>query len=210
MVQLDAETDDLPIPSQLREDDRVRLEANGEPLGIEPTRNLGLLRARGRYVQNLDHDDHLLEAGFDVTAAALDESPELAFAFGDALDLLPDGSTEPNEDNAPIAPGRIEPGALFDLWERCGTVPLHNSGVIWRADVLRAYGGWAAVPGSGDTAAIMAVAEDHPCLYLGVPTVVYRRHAEQTVESPTFVAHQERNWECARMRVRATRALRRS
>ncbi|MBD0283527.1 MAG: hypothetical protein ICV69_15250 [Thermoleophilaceae bacterium] len=96
-------------------------------------------------MQNLDDDDFLLHPGFDATVEVLrDDGGELAFCFGDALDLLEDGRTEPNGDNRMLRPGRIERGVLFDLWERCGFVPLHTSGLLWRTEVLRAYGGWSA------------------------------------------------------------------
>ena len=210
LLQLDGEPD-VALPPLLHDDDRVRIELNGERLGTEPTRNLALRRARAPYLQNLDHDDFLLEPGFDATVEVLrDDGDELAFCFGDALDLLEDGRTEPNGDNRVLEPGRIERGFLFDLWERCGSVPLHTSGLLWRTEVLRAYGGRSAVPGSGDTATIMAVAEDYACFYLRLPTKVYRRHHKQTVHSNTYREHRERNWECAKSRVRATRALRRA
>ena len=209
LVQLDGSADAGAIPSAMRDDARVRIESNGEQLGIEPPRNLALRRARAPYLQNLDHDDFLLAAGFDATVEVLErDRGELAFCFGDALDLLPDGTTEPNHDSRPLVPGRIQPGVLFDLWESSGFVPLHVSGLLWRTELLRAYGGWSAVPGSGDTATIMAVAEDHPSFYLRTATKSYRRHEEQTVETETYRAHQQRNWECAKSRVRATRALR--
>lgn len=208
VLQLDGDAEVDTVPREIRDDPRVRVEANGRHLGVETTRNLGLTRARGRFIQNLDHDDYLLEAGFDVTAEALAAADgDVGFCFGDAVDLHDDGRTEPNGDNRALQPGRIEPGILFDLWEQLGFVPLHNAGVLWRADILRAFGGWSAVPNAGDTATIMAVAERHAALYVKVPTMVYRRHASQTVQSEEYLRRRERNWECAKTRVRAMRAL---
>lgn len=208
VLQLDGDAGADAVPEEIRDDPRVLVEPNGQHLGVETTRNLGLTRARGRFVQNLDHDDHLLEAGFDVTSEALAGADgDVAFCFGDAVDLHDDGRTEPNGDNRALEPGFIEPGTLFDLWEAHGFVPLHNAGVLWRADILRVYGGWAAVPNAGDTATIMAVAERHRALYIGVPTIVYRRHEAQTVQTDEYLRRRERNWECAKVRVRAIREL---
>lgn len=207
LLQLDGPAEPGGMPDSLEADPRVRVESNGAREGVEATRNLALVRARGRFIQNLDHDDFLLEAGFDATAPVLDGDPGLGFCFGDAVDLFPDGHTEPNPDNRALAPGRIEPGALFDLWERVDFVPLHNAGVLWSGEVLRAYGGWAAVPGSGDTAAIMAVSEDFASVYVDTPTIVYRRHTGQTTETDAYLAQRTRSWACVRGRVRAMRAL---
>jgi hypothetical protein len=70
LLPLDGESE-VALPPLLPDDDRVRIELNGERLGTEPTRNLALRRARAPYLQNLDHHDFLLQPSFDATVEVL-------------------------------------------------------------------------------------------------------------------------------------------
>ncbi|WP_334653756.1 glycosyltransferase family 2 protein [Streptomyces acidiscabies] len=87
----------------LPQDPRIRT-ARGRRGGVAITRNLGLSRAEGTLVKNLDQDDVLTPGALTRDIEAL-QDPATGWATSRALDLLPDGTTAAN-DNDP-APGPI-------------------------------------------------------------------------------------------------------
>ena len=197
------------LPAGVRNDPRVRVEANGERLGIAITRNRALMRARGERIQNLDDDDMLTCDSLARLSAALDRHPACAFAFGDSRGADARGALQANL-RAPH--GVLAPGALFDLWMTDGWSertfpPLAPSAIMWRRAILLAAGGWRAMSGCEDTALLMGVAEIYPSVGIGAATIVIREHPARTSLSPAFRAAKTGHWEFIREQVLALRAL---
>ena len=133
------------------DDPRVRyLEHPGhENRGMSAARNLGLRRARGRYVALLDADDVWFPATLAKQAAALEAHPEAAMAFG-STQFWWSWSPEPAKPDWIDWAGRkvsrpdsvIGPPELMTLLlEDRGAVPSPCS-VVYRTDALRAVGGF--------------------------------------------------------------------
>ena len=91
IVQEDGALSDAVRDALPDDDDRVKHAANGEHLGTATTRNFGLARLQGRYVQNLDADDLLLPGALTRIVTSIEEHDGLHWAFGQADDLMPDG-----------------------------------------------------------------------------------------------------------------------
>jgi glycosyltransferase involved in cell wall biosynthesis len=174
------------VPAELRADERVRAAATGRQCGTGPTRNVGLVRTRSELVQSLDQDDLLAPGALAAGVERLRADSELAFCFGEALHLLPDGSLEERLPQKRVwAPGRIEPGAIEERWAR-GTRP-HGMVVpaaMWRKRYLLAYGGWASLPAFEDFAVYFAVAQRHPVACIEQVTLHHRFHEGQESATP--------------------------
>ena len=182
VVQVDGDPADIEawLPADMRADERVHVQAAGH-FGIAATRNLALIRTRAPFVQTLDHDDVLLPGALATLAEALRADPELAFVFGDHVNLMPDGSLERRPDARRIPPGRIEPGVITERW-RMGPHGMVPNTTMWRKEYLYAYGGWTALPVGDDYGVLFAVADRHPTAYVDEEVMHYRRYPEQSSE----------------------------
>jgi hypothetical protein len=188
VLQVDGDQAELGewLPAQLRGDARVRPAANGRRCGTGPTRNVGLTRCRSELVQSLDQDDLLVAGALAAGVRTMRADAELAFCFGEAMHLLPDGTLEPRPaQKRVLTPGRIEPGEIEARWAR-GTRP-HGMVVpaaMWRRQHLLAYGGWASLPAFEDFALYFPVAQRHPVAYLEQVTLHHRFHPGQESAAP--------------------------
>jgi len=196
------------LPRELACDGRVRVQANGRHLGIAGTRNRCLVRARAQFIQNLDADDQLLPGALAAAAGALASDPQLAFAFGRTVHLLPDGShTTPWRGRIPFPPGRIDAGKLDRFWLETGDDPLPISPITWRKIFAYAYGGWTALSVLEDTALVYAVAGRHPCFYLDRDTQLYRLHERQATAAGDYRQQRAPNRRLIFERLKALSAL---
>lgn len=183
-----------PVPAELSEDPRVEVGWNRRRLGPAASRNRALARSRGELLQNLDADDQLLPGALDALTGALMAHPEAAFAFGDAVDLNPDGSL--SRFPPTFAPGPVPPGAIVSAWRSDPAdywVPIHPAGIMWRRAVVLELGGWPALWGIDDTALLMSAASILPSVSIARETFLYRRHSGQI--SGTRAHRQQRSGE---------------
>jgi hypothetical protein len=208
-IQVDAE--DMALPAEILEDERVEAAANGRRLGAAATRNLALARVDEPFVQNVDDDDLLLPGALAAGIEALETEPDAAFAFGRTVHLEPDGRrTHPWRDRVAFPAGRIEAGVVPSFRLEHGWDGMPMSPVIWRRAHLVAIGGWPALPALYDPAAVTAAAELWPVVYVDADLQLYRVHEGQTTRTAWFDASREADERFVRARIESLRRLGRS
>ncbi|WP_045876223.1 glycosyltransferase [Pseudofrankia sp. DC12] len=162
-------------------DGRVRIAAHGTIEGPAVARNIALGECTAPLVQNLDADDELEPGALAALSGALAAHPTAGYAVGHARDLHPDGSLHTASLAVPAGP--LARGALAVAWAAAlpdrALPPVHPAGVMWRRTLLLAVGGWAALRGVEDTAALIAGSALATGILLDVPTLRYRRHDAQ-------------------------------
>jgi glycosyltransferase involved in cell wall biosynthesis len=179
LVQEDGGAQGSDVPNRLRGDDRIKYASNGAQLGAAMTRNLALARAAGEYLQNLDSDDVLLPNALSTLIAAIDSSSSVHWAFGQADDLMPDGS---RQSFPPWIPpfGLLKAGRLNDwVAEHEGNWPIPCAGIMYRTATLRAVGGWAGLPIGEDIALLAALSQITDGWQDETITWLYRQHPDQ-------------------------------
>jgi glycosyltransferase involved in cell wall biosynthesis len=183
----------------------ARYEANRQQMGPAVTRNLGLSRVRGDIVQVLDHDDVLLPHAL-ATLLPIFEDGSIYWAVGQADDLLPNGERMGFESAMPY--GRIRAGAVND-WAIAhgGNWPIHCAGLMMRTALLRAIGGYTAIPFDDDIAMFAAFSEIADGYNEPTITWLYRIHPLQLHKSEMW---KPRNEEGRRIALERAVALRRS
>lgn len=158
-------------------DKRVRYEANGTKLGAGGTRTLALWRARGELIRNLDSDDLILPGGLTIQMAPFGIDPDIQWSVTQPDELMPDKSRVPYSSTLDF--GSVSPGLLNHNMAEYGRCPVHCSGLMMRADVVRAFGGWMALPVGEDVALLAAISEVFSGWHDPSVTWLYRRHPDQ-------------------------------
>jgi glycosyltransferase involved in cell wall biosynthesis len=175
--------------------DRIRLlrhDAGGRR-GTAPSRNLGLARARGRYIAELDADDVWHPDFLARRVAALEMEPRAAFAFGPVVRWYSWSSPRPGPADAAndwvarpwdaLGTRLIDaPRLLPILFEEApaGGVP---KGWVIRRSVMAGLGGYPEqfTDMYEDQALMVKVGLDHSAIYLDASDYLYRRHPDSMV-----------------------------
>lgn len=76
-----------------RKDRRFKVVINAENVYLAEARNIGIRKARGRYILPLDADDQLAPGAVQTLADALDRKRHIAIAYGNVRFVLDDGVT---------------------------------------------------------------------------------------------------------------------
>lgn len=168
----------------LGDDPRILYDCNGLRGGTAQTRNLGLTRATGSLIRVLDDDDSLEPTALNQDITNMDGHPERAWTCSRAVDILPDGTEMTPPD--PLPPGPVPPGELFRLWQESddGRLPVHPATLTIRSAILRAFGGWMAIPVSDDTGMLMAVSSVFGGYFGGEVSLRYRKSDFQITAQP--------------------------
>lgn len=165
---------DQQIRSMLPNDRRIHYWWNGLQGGTAQTRNFALTRANGEIVRNLDDDDSLTEGALAQDIGTLASDTSLAWTCSRAVDIHPDGSVHTFPEV--IDSGRVLPGTLFQYWKLSnGLVPVHPATLAIRRNILRAFGGWMAIPVSDDVGMLMAVSSVFTGYYAEDISMRYRK-----------------------------------
>ena len=144
----------------------VRLDEHGERA---VARNRGLERARGDFVLFLDDDDRLTISALQHLHAALRARSDRVGAVGARVLFNEDGHRR----MLPHPRRRLEREVWLDLLAGWMSPP---GTVLWRADVVRAVGGWnEAMVYSGDRELFLRVSRKGPVVL--VPNVVLEKRA---------------------------------
>lgn len=181
----------------------VSYSANRVHAGIATTRNLALARATGDLVGVLDHDDILLPGALAQLIPRFGD-PLIHWAVGQADDLMPDGTRQPYISALPF--GVIEAGTV-NTWaiEHDGNWPIHCAGLVLRTHLVRAFGGWGAVPVDDDVMMFSALSECAAGYNDPAITWLYRIHDQQTSRSGTW---RERSADGRRIALQRVQAIR--
>lgn len=182
----------------------VSYSANQAHAGIATTRNLALARATSDLVGVLDHDDILLPGALARLIPHFAD-PVIHWAVGQADDLMPDGTRQPYTSALPF--GVIKAGAV-NTWaiEHDGNWPVHCAGLMLRTHLVRAFGGWGAVPVDDDVMMFSALSECAAGYNDPSVTWLYRIHDQQTSRSATWRERSADGRRIALQRVQAIRA----
>ncbi|MFF2255901.1 glycosyltransferase family 2 protein [Streptomyces albidoflavus] len=153
VVQEDGRTEE--VRAALPDDPRISFE-RGRAGRAAMARTMALSRVTGRYLRVLDADDLLTPGALARDIAALEADPSLGWTTSRVLDLLPDGSTVGFDSDPPE--GVIERGAVLAHWRGHDyRAQVHPATLAARADLVRALGGWMALPASEDTGLLLAL-----------------------------------------------------
>lgn len=158
------------------EDERVRF-AKGARGGAGVARTLGLARARGALVRALDADDLLTDGALARDIETVYAFPEIGWCISGCLDLLPDGTFVAGPYDPPAGPLTIQ--QLREQFE-ADRFPVVGTHLTARTELVRAVGGWPALPALEALALVLVCAAVSPGRMIGEPGGVYRKHPSQT------------------------------
>ncbi|MFJ6140542.1 glycosyltransferase family 2 protein [Kitasatospora sp. NPDC092286] len=180
IVQEDGESG-IPAAS-LPDDARISIGA-GPRGGAAMARTMGLTRVTGSLVRALDADDLLPVGALARAIEVMTSHPDLGWCVGSCLDLLPDGTLAPGP--ADPAAGMLPPGMLADGL-RSGQLQVMGTTMTIRTDLLRALGGWPALPAGEDVGVLLAAEAISPGWMIAEPVEVYRKHSGQMTGTAEF------------------------
>lgn len=184
LIQIDGEMPDQ-LPHFLQSDRRVRIMANGKHLGVAATRNMALERSLGGAVCYLDDDDELCPEAFQSFLRPLEKDPDLLWAGGQMLYAYPDKPL--HQFQSLLLSGKVEAGELFDAWHGPNLrFPHPPSTIAGRTDVIRALGGWPALPQGDDLGLFAALSEEGPGFLGDEGVYIYNQHDANTVSLTGF------------------------
>lgn len=203
IVQEDGETG-RPL-AELPPDPRISAGA-GRRGGAATARTLALSRAGGELIRGLDADDVLLPGALERDIATLTEHPEVGWCVSPAVDLLPDGSLKPGPRDPD--PGPLPARFLAD-GERGGMLQVLGTTACAHTQLIRALGGWAALPQAEDAALVLALEAAADGWMIGEPSLLYRRWSgNSTVDVDKSLPQQATVWRTVMLdRVDALHAL---
>jgi len=175
----------------LPDDPRIS-SSMGRHTGVAITRNLGLSRARGDLVKNLDQDDVLCPGVLARDVQVLNADETLGWATSRVLDLMPDGTTVGFDNDPPQS--RLEPGYVVEHWRSHNyRLPVHPTTICIRRRLAVALGGWMAVPGSDDTGLLVAASIISAGYFHHTTGLLYRKWPGQ--ETATAAHNDKTEWQ---------------
>jgi glycosyltransferase involved in cell wall biosynthesis len=179
IVQEDGETG---IPLENLPTDDPRISTGGGTRGRAATaRTVALDRASGVLVSVLDADDLYADPlALQRTIVSLAAHPDLAWCVSGALDLLETGDRVPGPRDP--KPGPLEPGILWD-GARNNALQVMGTTFVGYTELVRALGGWPAVPASDDAGLLLAAEAVSAGIMLAEPFVLYRRWSGNTTDT---------------------------
>jgi glycosyltransferase involved in cell wall biosynthesis len=160
------------------------LHTYGRLSGASATRNYALTHAKGDYISSVDDDDILPANVFVNRLELLETHPDLHWAGGWLQDI--DG--QKNGVWYPPATARVyAAGEIFEQWEAPSSeFPMNTAGLLMRKQSLQAVGGWQGLPTAEDFGLIMGLTGAYPGVIVDEVIYLYRKHAEQTMQSSGF------------------------
>ncbi|QFX85990.1 glycosyltransferase [Streptomyces sp. SYP-A7193] len=172
------------VPEVLRTDARVKVVALPRPVGAGAARNFAVNEVTADWLTTSDDDDVLPAQSLSVRLRYA-QKHDLGWCAGWSADLHPDRSTTTWRCSTP--PGFRAPGDVWRHWATPdSTIPIGPTTLLARTAIVRASGGYAALPQGEDYAYLVGVTGAARGALL--PTVVYHygKHAEQMTAQPEY------------------------
>lgn len=163
-------------------DDRVRY-ATGTRGGAGVARTTALSRANGSLVRALDADDLLTDGALARDILELEGHPDIGWCISGGLDLLPDGRRISGPYDPAAGPLPYEDLRAAYESDRFPVVGTHLTA---RTEIVRAVGGWPALPFLEALALVLVCAAVSPGRMLATPGGVYRKHEAQMTAQPEY------------------------
>jgi hypothetical protein len=140
--------------------------------GAGGARTAALTDVDTAYFTVLDADDLLPPGSIDVQMVALARHREARYAVGNFMVLHPDGTQTPY-----LHPfdGVIGKGDLVRQTRDTGVLPTSPVAAVWSSDMVRALGGWSALPRDEDTALKLSVSSIAAGVAVPEMVYIYRR-----------------------------------
>jgi glycosyltransferase involved in cell wall biosynthesis len=159
-----------------REDSRVKFVRHGTNKGHIATYNEGIEWTSSDYMLLLSADDYLLPGALNRAANLMDANPEVAFTFGNAIQLEPSGAQTQINNVSGKASWRILLGTRFiELSGARNIVPTPTA--VVRTQLQRQVGGYRSnLTHSGDMEMWLRLAAHGSVGMLKHYQAVYRRH----------------------------------
>jgi glycosyltransferase involved in cell wall biosynthesis len=160
------------------------LHTHGRSSGASAARNYALTHAKGDYVSSVDDDDILPADVFANRLELLETHPDLHWAGG----WLQDMDGQKNGVWYPPATARVyAAGEIFEQWEAPNSeFPMNTAGLLMKKQSLQAVGGWQGLPTAEDFGLVMGLTGSYPGVIVDEVIYLYRKHGEQTMQSPGF------------------------
>ncbi|WRZ36530.1 glycosyltransferase [Streptomyces phaeochromogenes] len=174
------------VPEVVRTDARVKVIALPRPVGAGAARNFAVNEVTAEWLTTSDDDD-VLPAQSLSARLRYAQKHDLGWCAGWSADLRPDSSITTWRCSTP--PGLHAPGDVWRHWATPdSTIPIGPTTLLARTEIVRASGGYAALPQGEDYAYLVGVTGAARGALL--PTVVYhyRKHAEQMTAQPEYPA----------------------
>ncbi|GAA1983239.1 glycosyltransferase [Amycolatopsis minnesotensis] len=163
-------------------DDRISC-GQGRRSGAATARTMALARAIGELTRPLDADDVLTDGALWRDIAVLTSNPALGWCVSAGLDLLSDGQQIAAPDDFPAGP--MHPGVIYDHYE-AGAHRVISCTLSAYTELIRAVGGWGALPASEDSSLLLACEAVASGWMISQPSMLYRKHAGQSTRSTAF------------------------
>ncbi|MEH0551001.1 glycosyltransferase family 2 protein [Streptomyces sp. B21-101] len=177
---------DQGLPEVLGADARVKVVVLPRPVGAGAARNFAVNEVTADWLTTSDDDDVLPAQSLSVRLRYA-RKHELGWCAGWSADLHPDHSVTTWRCSTP--PGFHAPGDVWRHWESPdSTIPIGPTTLLARTEIVRASGGYAALPQGEDYSYLVGVTGAARGALL--PTVVYhyRKHTEQMTAQPEYPA----------------------
>ena len=150
----------------------VRVDRNQ---GVAGARNIGLLASRGEYITFLDDDDVRLPKSLDRQIEALEQNPNAAFAYGQAI---PESS---NGEHGGAQPDCVPTGDIF--WQLLAHNFIPCGSVVFRRSVVSKIGLLDdAIPGLDDWDFWVRITELFPSAAIKAPVLIWRQSSATSTQ----------------------------
>jgi glycosyltransferase involved in cell wall biosynthesis len=157
----------------------LRVERNQRVAGA---RNIGLVASKGEYISFLDDDDTRIPGSLDLQIEILEQHPDSALVYGQALYADHDGKTSDE-----LYPIKCPQGDI--LWELLtqNFIPC-GSAVFRRAAIVRLGLLDDTIPGLDDWDLWIRIAELYPVVAVEQPVVTWRRSNVRSAQGTSDAA----------------------
>jgi len=157
-------------------------------VGEPSARTLALSMAIGEVVLAFDADDTLPPESLQKICTAFDENPSAKWVAGqESTPRHPTPWISLKDSKDSIEPGLCQPETIYPFWKRTGQFPVTFQ-CSYKTDTLWEYGGYPAMPYSGDINLLFAVSSVEPGVVLHDTVLNYRRWPGQMTAQKEYFA----------------------